>query len=199
MKQRRNTRTAQRGGGKWGEGTGKYRTPESLNVEFKEKRGFNLFASVPVCLIGVWCLCLHGPPRGLFFSCKNGRSHDACIIGIKADGRLESESRLVLEYLRDDVLSWWFSCVLPWMFRSLCFHGLAFVYAPVCGVVCSLVRLSVSENSSVGPCGCVMQAHSKGWEGMIAMTTRLTPALIINVLCHSGDSSRLWRWDVLYW
>lgn len=33
--------------------------------------------------------------------------------------------------------------------------------APVCGVICSLVGLSVSENSSVAPCGCVMAGTSR--------------------------------------
>ena len=38
--------------------------------------------------------------------------------------------------------------------------------APVCGVICSLVGLSVSENSSVAPCGCVMAGTSQGLGGM---------------------------------
>lgn len=56
--------------------------------------------------------------------------------------------------------------------------------APVCGTICSLVGLSVSENSSVAPCGCVMAGTSQGLGGVAATTTHLTPALIINVLCQ---------------
>lgn len=65
----------------------------------------------------------------------------------------------------------------------------SFLYtAPVCGVICSLVRLSVSENSSAAPCGCVMAGTSHELGGVVAMTTHLTPALIINVWCQSGNS-----------
>lgn len=131
--------------------------------------------------MGVWCLCLHRPPRGYFFSCKkNGRSHDACLLGLIAVSHLQSEKCLTishLEYLRDDVLSWRVQlCVLPWIFSSLCcrvvfgtgrwrravlasererermasfFLFFCLFTAPVCGVICSLVELTVSENSSV--------------------------------------------------
>ena len=54
----------------------------------------------------------------------------------------------------------------------------------VCDVICSLVRLSVSENSSVAPCGCVMAGPSRGLRGVAETTTLMTPALIINVLCQ---------------
>lgn len=103
-----------------------------------------------------------------------------------------------LEYLHDDVLSWQFSCVLPWIFSSLCCHVVfgtgrwrravlasererervaSFLFtAPVCGVICSLVGLSVSENSSDAPCGCVMAGTSQGLGGVATTTTHSTPA-----------------------
>lgn len=46
--------------------------------------------------------------------------------------------------------------------------------APVYGVICPLVGLSVSENSSLAPCGCVMAGTSHGLGG----------PLTINVLCQ---------------
>lgn len=81
-----------------------------------------------VCLIGVDTCVFIGPPHGYFFSCKNGRPHDGCLFGLIAVGHLQSEKACLtishLEYLRDDVLSWQFSCVLPWIFSSLCCHVL---------------------------------------------------------------------------
>ena len=71
----------------------------------------------------------------------------------------------------------------------------------VCDVICSLVRLSVSENSSVAPCGCVMAGTSRGLRGVAETTTRMTPALIINVLCRhvSKVATPQGTADVLYW
>lgn len=139
-----------------------------------------------VCLIGVWCLCLRRPPRGYLFSCKNGRPHDACLFGWN---------------ICVTMCSWRYSCVLPWIFSSLCCHvlfgtgryrravlasekenGLFFVYCP--SVWYHL--FPVCENSSVAPCGCVMAGTSQGLGGVATMTTHLTPALIINVLCQKG-------------
>lgn len=53
--------------------------------------------------------------------------------------------------------------------------------APVCCIICSLVGLIVSENSSVAPCGC---GTSQGLGDMATMTSHPIPAHIISVLCQ---------------
>lgn len=72
------------------------------------------------------------------------------------------------------------SCISTWEREwPLCLFT-----APVYGVVCSLVEMSVSENSAVASCGCVKAGTSQELGGVATTTTHLTPALIINVLCQ---------------
>lgn len=65
--------------------------------------------------------------------------------------------------------------------------------APVCGIVCSLVRLSMSENSSAAPCGCVMAGASQGLAGVAATTTCLTPAqcVVSKVVTPQGSADEM--------
>lgn len=65
--------------------------------------------------------------------------------------------------------------------------------APVCGIICSLVRLSVSENSSAAPCGCVMADESQGLGGIAATTTCLTPAqcVVSKVVTPQGSGDEM--------
>lgn len=121
-----------------------------------------------------------------------------------------------LEYLRDDVLSWQFSCVLPWIFSSLCCHVvfgtgryrrvvlasekenvLIFVYCP-----------SMWYHLFPGQAECVWKLLCCSlW---LCYGRRIPRARRHSrndhmpdsrpVCCvKSGDSSGLWRWDVLYW
>lgn len=168
----------------------------------------NLFASVLVCLIGVWCLCLHGPPHGYFFLCKNG-THLMSFIWFNSCQPLAKLDNKSLEiwcaviavqlYVALDIRIAVLSCGVRHRkveMRSISMASFLYT-APICGVICSLVRLSVSENSFVDSCGCVRVSTSQQLGGVVAMATQLTRTLIINVLCQSGDSSELCRWHVL--
>lgn len=62
--------------------------------------------------------------------------------------------------------------------------------APVCSVICSLVRLNVSEISSVAPCSSVMPGTSQKLGGVAATSACLSPAFQSSMLCvKSVDSS----------
>lgn len=151
-------------------------------------------------------MCLHWPPRGYFFSCKNGHSRGACVFGLMAaGGRLQSEK----EYLRDDVLSWRGSAVCCHGYSARCvvvlcsaqegrgerclfFLFVLFFTAPVCGVVCSLVGLSVSENSS--PVVVLWAGTSRGLGG-VATNDHTPDSRPSSSMCcvKSGESSGLCR------
>lgn len=157
-----------------------------------------------VCLIGVWCLCLHRPPRGLLFSCKNGRSHDARLIGLKADGRLESKKASSARQWSSGIPAWRCAVMAVQLCVAVDVQLVVFSWPLFCLCPSMWCRLFPGQAECVWKLLCwslwlCYAGTFQGLGGVVAVTARLTPALIINVLCHSGDSSRLWRWDVLYW
>lgn len=147
-------------------------------------------------------------PHGYFFLCKNG-THLMSFIWFNSCQPLAKLDNKSLEiwcaviavqlYVALDIRIAVLSCGVRHRkveMRSISMASFLYT-APICGVICSLVRLSVSENSFVASCGCVRVSTSQQLGGVVAMATQLTPTLIINVLCQSGDSSELCRWHVL--
>ncbi len=169
-----------------------------------------------VCLIGVWCLCLRRPPRGFFFSCENGCSHDACLLALIAAGHLQSEKAST-----SGISAWW--CAV--MAVQLC------VAVDIQLVVLSwCVRHRKVETSGVSIwervasffvyCPSMWYHLFPGWAECVWKLLccslwlcygRLIPRARRRgrnnhtpdsrpVCCvKSGDSSGFCRWDVLYW